>query len=242
VEVLNKGLVPIGTVEIGDYVRGDNGKFSRVYSLGHVDHTIESHFLQIYAEGLPTPLEITRSHMLFVSGKSVFAWQVVVGDMLGEHRVTLINTVKRRGVYAPVTYSGDILVSGVIASCYVSLLDGVSARLQNPASHAVMSMHRTMCRYDFGLCESETYTYGVSDWLVDVVRLVAGLNELHRMHQVSAYVLSIPVIVMALFMEYCVMHPVCVVVGCFTSLFVAIRMATKTRNFRASCLSLDNWF
>jgi hypothetical protein len=206
VDVLNKGLVPVSMVKIGDYVRGGNGKFTRVYSLGHIDHAIEGNFLQIYAEGTMSPLEITSSHMLFVSGKSALASQVVVGDMLGEHRVKQISTVKRRGVYAPVTYSGDILVNGVLASCYVSLLDGVSARLQNPASHAVMSLHRMVCQFDVGVCESETYTNGVSDWLVAVVRVVTGVNQLHGSLQLCAYVISIPLILLVQLMENLVVY------------------------------------
>lgn len=121
VDALHKGQIPISKVQIGDYVSCGNGRRSRVISLGHTDDAAEATYLQIHAKGLEKPLEITSSHMLFIAGQSALASQVMVGDMLGEYPVTKILTVKRRGAYAPVTYSGDILVSGVLASCSLAL-------------------------------------------------------------------------------------------------------------------------
>jgi hypothetical protein len=206
VDVLHKGQIPISKVQIGDYVRCGNGGRSRIISLGHADDATEATYLQIHAKGLEKPLEITSSHMLFVSGKSALASQVKVGDMLGEHPVTKIKTVKRRGVYAPVTYSGDILVSGVLASCYVSLLDGLSARLLHPASHAAMTVYRMMCYYDFGLCQNETYINGISDRFSFAIRFVSGVNNFNGILQASAFLSAMPVILVLHVVEVLTLH------------------------------------
>jgi hypothetical protein len=206
VDVLNKGQISISKVRIGDYIRGGNGQFSRVISLGHFDDATEATYLQIYANGLEKPLEVTSSHMLFVAGKSALASQVKLGDMLGEHPVTKISTVWRRGVYSPVTFSGDILVNGVHVSCYVSLLDGISARLQHTASHSTLSAYRMMCYYDFDFCQNETYIHGVSDRLVFVVRIVSDVNKWRGMLQTSAFLLAIPFILVLSVVEVLVLH------------------------------------
>jgi len=59
VEVQGQGMTSMDAVKVGDYVRTGNADFSRVFSLAHLDHDFEANFLQIYADGLQKPLEIT---------------------------------------------------------------------------------------------------------------------------------------------------------------------------------------
>merc|ERR1712048_74772 len=49
--------------------------------------------------------------------------------------------VLRRGAYAPVTESGDLVVGGVLASCYTSMLDS-SLFDRHAAFHAFMAPFR----------------------------------------------------------------------------------------------------
>lgn len=92
--------------------------------------------------------------------------------------VDRIETVRRRGVYAPITDTGSIVVSGVVASSYVAFFDEAifSAGLQHSASHAILAPHRMMCgsgvfEYWFGTCqERETYTeHGISNFIAPIL-------------------------------------------------------------------------
>jgi len=164
VEVQGKGFVSMDSLQIGDYARAANGKFSRVFSFAHLDKELETDFFQISAEGLEAPLEITGRHFMFVSDKAVRADTVKVGDMLGNNMVSDIQTVKRNGVYAPITESGDIMVSSVLASSYVSFLDKIYLD-ENMMTHMYFAPQRVACSINFSWCENETYSQdGYSNW------------------------------------------------------------------------------
>jgi len=176
VEVQGKGMTAMDAIKVGDYVRTGNDSFSRVFSLAHLDHEIEADFLQIYADGLEKPLEITGMHMLFSSGKTVRADEVSVGDMLGESKVSEIKSIKRNGVYAPVTQSGDIVVSGIQASSYAAFLDSVSLN-QHVMSHFFFAPHRMMCSFDFKMCENEGHTNGYTNFAYWAIQMMEKANE-----------------------------------------------------------------
>merc|ERR1719343_1072600 len=163
VEVQGQGMTSMDAVKVGDYVRTGNADFSRVFSLAHLDHDVEADYLQIYTDGLQKPLEITGMHMLFSSGNAVRADEVSVGDMLGTNKVTDIRSIKRNGVYAPVTESGEIVVSGIRASSYYAFLDRVPFN-QHVMSHFFFAPLRMMCSFDFKMCENEGHTNGYTNW------------------------------------------------------------------------------
>jgi len=163
VEAQGKGMISMDSLEIGDYVR--SGKdFSQVFSFAHLDLDAEANFLQIHTEGSVAPLEITDKHMLFRNDKAVSAKEVSVGDMLGDNKVTKITSVKRTGLYAPITYDGSIVVNGIKSSCYVQFLDHVPADQHQFLEHMFFSLQRVACSVNFGWCEAETYTDGLSDY------------------------------------------------------------------------------
>jgi len=174
VEVLGRGSVRMDTVTIGDSVRVRGGKFAKVYSFGHYEKNIRSNYLQIGNAGSKTPLELSADHMVFVVNnndetKSVPASNVKVGDTLatltgGSSKVVFIKHVQRNGAYAPFTTSGDIVVSGVVASNYVSLLDQMPKMMQWIA-HTFKAPHRVLCSINFTICENETYINGLSSWI-----------------------------------------------------------------------------
>mmetsp|Transcript_11443 Transcript_11443/g.13117 ORF Transcript_11443/g.13117 Transcript_11443/m.13117 type:complete len:792 (+) Transcript_11443:73-2448(+) len=184
---------------IGDYVQVSSKKegkerFSRIYSLGHIHHTVKTEYLQIFSEQVPNkPLEITKDHMLFTvdeggNEKSIPASNIMVGDQLllpngSSSIVTKIQLQQRKGAYAPITEDGTIVVNGVVASCYPTLQPG-SEVLQIPfarelliptpfsmhtASHWVLgSTRRLLCRLHWNICQKETYTNeGIATWAHD---------------------------------------------------------------------------
>jgi len=158
VDVQGKGLIPMDSLSIGDYVKTADGSFSRVYSFCHIDRKTESVFLQMFATGLAQPLEIFRDHYLYVGRKLVRAGDVKVSDELDERSTfTAIKTVKRRGYYNPLTESGDIVAQRVRASNYVHRLE-VSSEMQALASHASLAPLRLICALNFAVCENETCT------------------------------------------------------------------------------------
>jgi hypothetical protein len=175
VEVQGQGMISMDAIKVGDYVRTGTD-FSRVFSLAHLDHDVEADFLQIYADGLQKPLEITGMHMLFSSGKAVRADEVSVGDMLGDSKVSEIKSVKRTGVYAPVTESGDIVVNGIRASSYFAFLDQVPFN-QHVMSHFFFAPHRMMCSFDFKMCENEGHTNGYTNWAYWAIQMMEKANE-----------------------------------------------------------------
>jgi hypothetical protein len=192
VEVQGKGLMSMDDIKVGDYVRANKDDFSRVYSLAHLDHDVEADFLQIFAEGLEKPLEITADHMLYASaGKHVRAGEVSVGDMISQGKVSEIKSVKRNGVYAPITQSGDIVVSGFRASSYSALLDNVPFD-QHVLSHFFFAPHRLMCSFDFKMCENEGHTDGYTNWAHWAIKLVVKSNEFVAPVQVLLTVLALP--------------------------------------------------
>merc|ERR1712174_35273 len=129
-----------------------------------------------YAEGLQKPLEITGMHMLFSAGRAVRADEVSVGDMLGKNKVTEIKSIKRNGVYAPITESGDIVVCGIHASSYYAFLDRIPFN-QHVMSHFFFAPRRMMCSFDFKLCENEGHTNGYTNWAYWAIRIMEKANE-----------------------------------------------------------------
>jgi hypothetical protein len=180
------------SLEVGDLVHdGDN--FSRVLSLMHLDHDIEVEYMQIHLDdALDSPLEITPDHFLLVDDRqTVRAGDVKVGDMMGDGLVTSIETIKRHGLYAPATESGQLMVSGVPASCYINLLDHVAPSVQASLMHAALAPLRLACRFDFSLCKNEDHAEGgystnLTHW-IGLGRVLANGNSLIQKLLIAIY-------------------------------------------------------
>jgi Hint module len=198
VEVQDKGFVSMDALVIGDYVKaGDAGDFSRIYSFGHIDHQMEAAFVQIKVDNVhESVLELTSDHMVFVSGKAARASEIRVGDTLSNGIVKEIQTVHRRGVYVPLTESGTIVVSGVVSSCFVSLLD-LPPSLMHYGTQAFMAPHRLMCAIHFNLCKNEAYTDGISRFTLWAVSIVLKVSKLPGLFQLVAFLLASPVLIVA---------------------------------------------
>jgi hypothetical protein len=199
VDVLGKGIVSLDRLEIGDYVRSRDDHFSRVYSFSHIDRRKAANFLQIYLSGLPSPLEISPKHMVFVKDKAVRAESVNVGDWMGNYEVQMIKSIKLRGVYAPVTESGEILVNGILASCYVSILDNAPFLDQHRIAHAFLALQRSICRWNFDFCVNESYTdEGYSFWIMPAVHFAAIYNNSISIFRAAVSFTSLPFAILSL--------------------------------------------
>ena len=175
------------SINIGDSVRvGPGNEFAQVYSFGHYAKNVLAEYVQIRTDVSASPLELTKDHMVFVQdgsfSKSVPASAVKVVDKLvvangdGITEVRKIKRVTRRGAFAPFTKTGTIVVSGIVASNYISLMDETPVSMQWMA-HAFNAPHRMVCALSFEICENETYTNGISDWVYNPLQLGLWLAQ-----------------------------------------------------------------
>ena len=176
----DKGMINMKDLKIGDEVDVGGGKFSVVYSFGHYDIHQPSTYIQLYTSG-SKPLELSSDHLVYTFTKGMIAASdVTIGDQLrlgnGETTfVTKISSVDRAGAYAPFTMSGSVVVSSVVASCYVSFPE-LSKALQvgtmniismHWLAHAFQAPHRLFCSVIYpSACTREQYTdMGISTWV-----------------------------------------------------------------------------
>jgi hypothetical protein len=77
--------------------------------------------------GISSDLHISPMHLVFVERNNpifpIRALDVVVGDILSAKQVIGIHrNILKTGDYSPLNQSGDIVVSGIVASNYVDVL------------------------------------------------------------------------------------------------------------------------
>ena len=203
----------MSALQVGDFVRTSNNKFTRVFSFGHLDRESEADYLQIYYHSGDDdpPLEISAAHLVFTNGKAVAAEQVRVGDVLDgkEHNqkvaVTSIVTIKRRGLYAPFTESSDLLVSGVLASNYVAILDQKTVPYQHALAHAVVAPTRIVCSITPEFCQSESHENGISSLYWPIVQAADRLGAMNSWIQLVVSVLVLPFLAVFVALEQIVL-------------------------------------
>ena len=165
VNVKSKGTISMKDLQLGDQVLVAQGKYEKVYSFGHRHESIEADFLQF----LPSGLEISEDHMVKVGNRHVPAHAVQVGDHLESGSgdwilVEEIKTILRRGMYAPFTMSGTIVVSNVKASSYIAfqesetlMIGGVATPMRYQwMAHLSQAPRRLYARV-FGVVTNEQY-------------------------------------------------------------------------------------
>lgn len=131
VDVRGKGSVAMGYLRVGDFVlTGSDGTYEPIYAFGHSNPKTVVQFVQIHIRDSRI-LEVTGDHLIYVKDKSnpIRADSIRVGDVLvssmGDNNtqamaVTKIAQIQRRGIYAPLTTCGTLMVDGVKASVYAS--------------------------------------------------------------------------------------------------------------------------
>jgi hypothetical protein len=85
----------------------------------HHDNTTETLYLTIYT-ARNRSITLSADHLLYVNGQLAVAKSVREGDNLNnDDLVVMIELSRQRGLFVPVTWSGNIIVSGVRASVHV---------------------------------------------------------------------------------------------------------------------------
>jgi parallel beta-helix repeat protein len=194
--------VPMSDLTIGDYVpTGKENSYTQVISFCHRDPQANATFIVMHQfpkhAGEPNvtstaaypPLEMSADHLVLVrrsSPKEVATWMraadVQVGDALigasdKPYVVTRIEAIERTGVFAPITESGTLLVSGAVVSSYVAVLQTKQSSVllfpldwQHFMGHAILTPLRLLCRMDFAkYCQGERYDAEGFTWYSKVI-------------------------------------------------------------------------
>jgi Hint module len=177
VEVQYRGLIRMDDIKVGDYIMSGNGEFTQVYGFGHMDHDQDAVFLQIYIssdvdtnqtekDNMVFPfIEVSPNHLVFMNRKNqsfpIRASDIMIGDTLNKMvAVQTIHKIVRHGLYAPLTYSGDLMVNGVIVSNYVAVIEYDLLWNQHIMGHFAFFPQRIFCRSFIEICKTEKYIHG----------------------------------------------------------------------------------
>ncbi|KAI2508900.1 hypothetical protein MHU86_5510 [Fragilaria crotonensis] len=128
-------------IRIGDIVHVGSNKYEPVYSFGH------------YGPNSWSPASVKPGDLL--------KWEMVV-----QSRSAVYRGHEERGLLAPFTPSGKIVVDGFVASTFIHV-PGTPTTYLSPQwlAHSFEFPHRVACHY-MGACPSETYNeHGVSTWV-----------------------------------------------------------------------------
>jgi hypothetical protein len=157
VEVLGRGSISMKDIEKGDMVLTTKGRYEPIYTFGHHAPDAVATFLEIRTPS--SILRLTKDHMVYInqSHHAIAASQLSVGDLLRTVRsaigepILAIREVNDRGLYAPFTPSGKIVVNGIIASVYMTVFGGKFINLgwidlsPHWMSHSILFPHRLLC-------------------------------------------------------------------------------------------------
>lgn len=188
VEVENRGHVLMSQLHVGDRVLTSSAEgvkiYEPIYAFGHHHETFEATFIKLIAES-GRWLELTVAHLLHIKGKAhpVRADSVQIGDRLvssdGKSMpVTRIKEIRRKGIFAPLTESGTLVVNDIQASSYVSLQENADEFVQLGSinmplsqadiSHLWMAPLRTLCtlsNQSLQMCHATNEDTGMSPWV-----------------------------------------------------------------------------
>ncbi|CAB9514841.1 Protein hedgehog [Seminavis robusta] len=198
--VLGQGQTPMKDLKVRDKVlvgtQGNQTQYQEVYAFGHYDTSSPTDFLAIYTQPINhhyyyQPMEVSPGHLLFVHGKEVAvrADSVKAGDYLIQKtstetasttnddsllQVSRIESRTKIGAYMPLTKDGTIVVNGIAASAYVSILDDAPDIVQKYMAimseetllHWWLAPYRLVCIHiSAKLCENDYNEEGIAYWL-----------------------------------------------------------------------------
>ncbi|CAN8069357.1 unnamed protein product [Agarophyton chilense] len=121
-------IVNMENLAVSERVAIGGGEHSDIYFFGHRSPHVTASFVSIQHEASETPLLISADHYLYVNGKLSTARMVKSGDLLrganGMDTVTVLTTTSElhRGLYAPTSLHGDLLVDDIVVSSYTKAL------------------------------------------------------------------------------------------------------------------------
>ena len=184
VQTLNRGTVQISDLTEGDYIKTldlATGKsiFSKFVTYLHQDKEIQAEFIKIQTKNgkLITLTEkhlIPRLNVAQNKAEFVFANSLKLGDFIisehGNEEIEIIEWVEEKGVYAPLTESGTVLVDDILASCYANIEQHYLAHwVFKP--YVYFKHYLDMIVLNFREHESDKGLNGYARFLMDLVRL-----------------------------------------------------------------------
>ena len=204
VQVRATGSVAMKDLRVGDYVLTNSNKYEEVYAFAHFHPSKPTSFLQIHSENTDRPLEVTGDHLVFLQGKNepIPSQAIKVGDVLQVQRgtshvgstVTKITSVERKGIYAPLTSGGTLLVDGVVVSSYIYLKENKSYISHQQLAQLAFSPYRMLCKgISSKFCETSSYNEDGMPYYVqyglEILRWVLHGNFVKRMVGITVVVL-----------------------------------------------------
>jgi len=128
VQLQDGSVKTMAELKVGDMVHVGRNQYSKVFMFSHRMSAEESSsaFVSITTSNA-TKIQLTGNHYLYVNGALAAAHTVRVGDKLvtsdgSEDIVKGVENVRGEGLYNPHTMHGDIVVDGIITSCYTTAI------------------------------------------------------------------------------------------------------------------------
>jgi len=188
VTVENRGDIAMSELRIGDSILTSNHKYEPVYSFGHRKEDIKAEFLKIFT--MTTTLEISAEHMIltkthgFIPALSLRKGDYLLDNLGQEVAIYSIKSATAKGIYAPFTPSGQLVVNGFVVSCFIAFKNSQSLRTFGDLSisyqwiaHMFEFPHRLICYY-ISMCSDEMYTNaGISKWVAHPLSFAQWLLE-----------------------------------------------------------------
>mmetsp|Transcript_41556 Transcript_41556/g.58488 ORF Transcript_41556/g.58488 Transcript_41556/m.58488 type:complete len:679 (-) Transcript_41556:244-2280(-) len=238
VQVEGRGPVHMKDLHVGDRVLGKDGQFEQIYSFGHRDENKSGEYLRL----MPFGLELSENHMVFIQNRGFIpAVMVQVGDLVSSgNRVEAIQTVERKGLYAPFTLSGMIVVNGVLSSNFISFQNSDVIKFgswRSPfsyqwLSHSFLAIHRLwFCWMGQNDNMSEV---GIASWLG---LPCAIMNWFLVQHPVIMLILFLPFVSLLMVfwvLETLVLHPWTVIMLAFLHHGSVFLLKQRSRNYKTS--------
>ena len=128
-------LIPISALQAGMRVEAADGTYETVLGFLHRDPAAEADFVAVSVDGARTALRVSGRHLVLTRDRGYAAARELrpgADRVLHEGQWAAVATVATiraapRGVYAPLTWSGRLVVEGVEASCYSDIRSHVLA-------------------------------------------------------------------------------------------------------------------
>ncbi|GJD09470.1 Desert hedgehog protein [Galdieria sulphuraria] len=110
-------------LQVGDIILDAKGKPTQVIGWLHRDEYQEANFAHVHFTNMSNTLIISGEHLVFSSNGAIQSKTIVPGNTLlktntGVITVQSVKWFTSKGVYAPLTSSGTLLVNGIACSCY----------------------------------------------------------------------------------------------------------------------------
>jgi len=170
----DKMMIPMKQLQIGDMVRvkgsGSQATYEPVYSFGHKNTDGTAEYMELRTSA-SNKLVLSAQHMLWEVTQDTFipasevkpGHQLLYYDQEDRSSTTVVTSVRstikmKKGMYAPFTPSGTIVVNNILASNFVAIPTFKQQYYSYQwMAHTGEFPHRAACHY-FGSCkDKETY-------------------------------------------------------------------------------------